>query len=478
MQPTNDKVEDVTYGSIHHTKDDSECDDRQERQPLFSRKNEIIENVTENRAMIGFGVVTVAVLCSICLIIFSPTGVHKPSSESGSNVPPLSTKSPLLDLGLDGVERVGRASPSSIWGEKAKEEPIPTNRWYLNLVANHAEYPSDETRAYTTPYLIDTAAANKMAGIRVHWPVVQTESRNMQMVCNAGNGLTLGSKDLSNSYQVDQNETLSQLGVSLRWTKDGDDAKDGNFMKTSIVRGMPYATMTYVGGVTPSIFSYNALASDAIVDEDDANFTKVLKCGLLDDGVVSNATTVKVENEVKLHFVNSDFTWLLFFSHPVEIECGISAEFITQAKFLLNVKSTSLPKDPLYVRLALADQCTTGKSDIHQHCQSRMDSKAIEEYVADLRYSSNIFPTSPSVHIEYSTDDKDYYSSSNAKVYFDWEAKSSNKGAKSSNKKSEDIEDLLMFALPHHQKQLLKATPVTNHCMGTFHGKTCLVRGK
>ena len=76
--------------------------------------------------------------------------------------------------------------------------------------------------------------------------------------------------------------------------------------------------------------------------------------------------------------------------------------------------------------MATVDQCTMGKSDICQHCETRMEDWEVEEYTAAIQESSHMFPTSPTVHIEYSDDDKDYYSSSNANIHFDWNAKLAN----------------------------------------------------
>lgn len=448
------------YGAIQHSENGKE-----EQQPLVGKGVQ-----QRNRVRMGWGGTVVALACVSYSIHFLSTF----SSERGmkweeGSTPPLSTKSPDQLLEFASVHRVEGAAPSSIWGEKANEGPLPTNSWYLNLVSHHAENPDDQTRVYTTPYIIDTAAANEMAGIRVHWPVLQASDRNIQMISDFKNALTLGSSDLPKFYQVDQQEDLSPLGVSLRWNNSTEEKE--TFMKTSIVRGMPYATMIYAGDVLPSLFSYNAPASVLLVDEDDESSTKVLECGVLEeDATITNATTITVKKELKMHFLNSDFTWLLFFSQPVQIECGISKGDVQISEFQMNVKSTTFPAEPLFVRLALIDQCTTGKSDIHKHCAEKMKQADQEEYTAMLRNSSSIFPTSPRVSMEYSKDDDDEHSSGAAHINFDWMAKSS-------NEETSDLEDLIMFALPHHQEQLVENNQTMKHCVRTFHGNTCLVKG-
>jgi hypothetical protein len=50
---------------------------------------------------------------------------------SKDHTPPLSMLSPDKEMGLQAVHRADDASPSSIWGKKAKDGPLPTNSWYL-----------------------------------------------------------------------------------------------------------------------------------------------------------------------------------------------------------------------------------------------------------------------------------------------------------------------------------------------------------
>jgi len=326
-----------------------------------------------------------------------------------------------------------------------------------NLVSHRAAYqPDDSTRVYTVPYIIDTAAANEMAGIRVHWPVVSANSNNVQMVDDFKNGISLGTtdKDVSAKYKVDDKEPLSHLGVSLKW---GDKEKS---MKSHIVRGMPFGTVQYVGGVLPSLYSYNGPASDVLVDDD-----KELKCGVMEGKA---GPTMQVNNEVRLHFVNSDFTWALFFSSPVEISCAVSEGDEKTRQFQLDVVSYDESKvdGPLTVRLALLDQCTTGKSDITQHCLEKGKWKNQKEYEQLLKESASVFPTSPQLDFDYPESD-----SQEAKIAIDWGARTTIKG--------NDTEKLLMFAMPHHQDSLKNSSGVkiTDQCIDTFHGSTCLVLG-
>lgn len=283
------------------------------------------------------------------------------------------------------------------------------------------------------------------------------------MVDDFKNGITLGTtdKDVSPKYKVDDSEKLSHLGVSLKWGNHTDKK-----ITTHIVRGMPFGTVQYHGGVLPSIYSYNGPASDVLVDGD-----QELKCGVMKS---EKGPTMKVETEVQLHFINSDFTWALFFSSPVEISCDVSEGDEKTREFQLDVVSyeknekNESGSEPLTVRLALLDQCTTGKSDIKAHCLENAAWKNQKEYVRLLKDTVDVYPSSPKIDFEYSEmDDQE------ARMTIDWGARTTNVRK---NSESADTSKLLMFALPHHQDSL-DASQVTDHCMNTFHGSTCLVSG-
>ena len=335
-------------------------------------------------------------------------------------------------------------------------------------MSHHAKKPDDSTRVYTVPYIIDTAPANNISGIRVHWPVIQTSSMNIQMVNDFKNGISLGTLDstVPSAYQVDQDGDLSMLGVSLRWSNETENGGKG--MLTHIVRGMPYATMKYDGGVLPTLFSYNGPSSRPVVDG-----STELECGVLKDRVVDDSgPTVTVEKELKLHFINSDFTWMVLFSQPVDIQCGVTEGDEKVAEFQLNVKSISSLADPLTVRLALIDQCTTGESNIKAHCAEKQALQDRSGYIDMLRNSSHIVATSPKVEFDYPDDEGD---DRKAYITFDWAAENS-KG----NTSISDLNDLIMFALPHHKKELVggsSGAEITPYCIPTFHGETCLVKG-
>jgi hypothetical protein len=123
-------------------------------------------------------------------------------------------------LGLYSVER-DNLKPSKAWGRALVESgrPLPTNAWYLNLLSDQAgtAQNTEASRVYTVPYIIDTVG--KIPGIRVHWPTLQTNPKNMQMVVDASNGVTLGATHADPHYQLaaSSDGSTSLLGLALQW---------------------------------------------------------------------------------------------------------------------------------------------------------------------------------------------------------------------------------------------------------------------
>ena len=444
---------DYTYGSVaaddeHDEKlplemQDDLGDSIRDGEKKFAASNPLCSGRTK-KASIGIGI---GAILAVAMVAFDRKADPFADDDLSAyaNLPSLATASPEEAFGFLGIERAEGSDPSPVWGDV--EGPYPTNSWYLNLVSHKSSVQPDEimSRVYTTPYVIDTAPPNDMAGIRVHWPVVKASAKNIQMVYDYKNGVSIGSTDVDASYKVDADEDISDLGLSLKW---GD--KSEKAMATHIVRGMPYATTRYYGGAMPALHSDNAPDSQPLIDG-----VTELDC--------EGGGTAMVEMEIQLHFRNSDFTWAMFFSKPVEVSCEIIGDDINVATFELSVIDYEVGDEPLTVRMALIDPCTTGKSDITQHCSEKNEWKDPDGYISLLRERAGTFPTSPTIDFEYPEDDVPT-EEREVKMTIDWKAKG-----------GEDEDDLIMFALPHHQEDL--AETCTTYCIPTFHGKTCLVEG-
>ncbi len=334
------------------------------------------------------------------------------------------------------------------------------------------------------PYIIDTASPYKgMEGLRVHWPVVQANTINVQMVDDFKNALCLGAEGFTHSdgearYKV-QEGRLSHLGVGLEWTEDFSS------MSSSIIRGMPYATMEYnlTGTATkeaiiPTLYSYNGLSSNVQIDRDepfapDTKKRPKLACGV-EGSALHKGNTVTVQSHLHLHMINSDFTWMVFFNKPVRVKCtnpnGVSDRKLTDFKLSIVdvLDETDEESSNLVIRVALLDQCTTGESTIKQHCLDRNAHADPEGFENLIKTNAHAIPRSPTIHFEY--DSKSSTDEDVAKLHIDWDATSTTQ-----NK----TDDLLMFALPHHLESLYAVNSsniITDYCVHSFHGNTCLIQ--
>jgi hypothetical protein len=362
---------------------------------------------------------------------------------------------------------------------------------FQNLLSKNAgtSRATEANRVYTIPYIVDTVGS--LTGVRLHWPTIQASDRNMQMVVDASNGLTLGAaeEDIGRKYSLvhkEDEEELSPLGLSLQWGDGDSNSTSAARMTSHIVRGMPYATMQYEGGAQPAIAGGKIPVTPPLVDGN----TK-LECG----DIILHETTKKPKSfskseavsakEVQMHFKGSDFTCVVFFSRPVQVSCSVAPEndgpgLIPETMFQMHVTDetkdmdTTSTSSPLIVRLALVSQCTTGHSSIHEHCVSQQQMKDPDGYLEVLRENAGFFPKNPKMEVDFSSKEEESETEDSFRVTFDWDVQKFNQ--------NNDTE-LLMFALPHHQTGLepLQGEStnevLTNYCTPTFHGETCLVKG-
>lgn len=513
----------------------------------------------------------------------------KPAAGGGRvPMPPALSDIDPTSMGFRSTTRSGLALPSKAWGEhylnNGDEEqvftPLPTNEWYGNLISHVAatdpSVAGEVAHVYTIPYVLGVSPPHPtklphpkkgsapkvkqtMAGIDLLMPVVKAGASNIQMVFNKLNGVSLGaivkqdessttdkkkkgSSSALTSYVVDPDEPISPLGVSLKWNHVN--------MKSHIVRGMPYGTVRFgkdamKKSVLPTILSGNrpvsiVLDSDrkATEEEGDDASSKQMMCGSLTGEPIhqdpnhmapishdGKAHIYSVKRELMFHSNQSDFTWVVFFSRPVKVQCfsdamaAISVPGPTNdVQFRLNVVEVGggeHPDDELVVRMALLDGCTTGKSIIKEHCEHLSSlgyetitgKKKAKEYLKVLREGAMLYPKSPLVGTQFPEEEDDDSDGEGrvTNVVFDWDATSvSSKTAHvvskvkaeasvvaassglraattlSQTKKKNDA--FIMFALPHHLESL-SSTAATNSevddslCLHTFHGRTCLVQG-
>jgi len=411
---------------------------------------------------------------------------HHIDKYSTINIEPLSYKSPT-ELGILSYNRQS-SRPESVFGSVQNGSmigvPLPTNEWYLNLVVGlddnpgengqYDNYASEANRVYTIPYIVDVVGP--IVGIRLHYPNVLSYGTVVQSNFVPQHGLTLGAINdgFTRRYQVDEDTLPSKLGIGLRW-----EGNDNQYIRSSILRGMPYGTVEYNQGVLPTVAS-EVVPKFPIIDG-----SIELECGVLDSS--SKGTTnssIFVKEDIELYFPESDLTWLVFFSRPAKVQCLINPNKLVSAAsvppggevaskddnpsaFQLRVDPTS-DVDPFIVRVALANNCTTG-TNVH-FCERDRSPRDQSTFMSVLRDHASIYPTSPTVKYSFTDPEgglkPETPDSKSAFLYFDWAAKSW----------SDSENELITFALPHHV-DILHTNDKIGHCVRSLHGNACLVKG-
>lgn len=228
-------------------------------------------------------------------------------------------------------------------------------------------------------------------------------------------------------------------------------------MQSSLVRGMPYATMTYNMGSSeekfyPTVAAEINLASDPVIDGHTS-----MHCSSV------NPKPMLVEKEVELFFHESDFTWLVFVSKPVDVQCVLMPDGGMQLQ-VVNAE------DKFIMRVAIEKLCTSNQNPIYCH-QEQMDPEALHigqgRYFDLIRAASSVYP-GPNTSVKHSINEDN-----ELVMIFDWDA-----ALMRSDNENTTIEDLLVFALPHHADILVGITPFPEkYCAHSLIGPACLIEG-
>ena len=310
-------------------------------------------------------------------------------------------------------------------------------------------------------------------------------------------------------------------------------------MSSSIVKGMPYGTMVYEttkykstqhGSSKhgekwyPTVASQIPLAKAPIVDgkiklachgqtfsssstnSSQTNSTNThhhlnstsssSSAAAMDDDVEPELYQVKVEREIELFFADSDFTWLVFVSKPVTMQCVVDKD--THAVQLQVVDDThhadydddakdgtsddGKQEPPFVMRIALAKFCTSNKNPIYCHHEQMLPySLAVGQgrYEDLLRNHSRLVP-GPNTDFDYNVDQ----TKQQIDIVFDWDARDMRDyyapPAKDDTSTNKSIDhDLIAFALPHHLDLMgtRYAPGYLKYCSNTLIGPACMLAG-
>jgi len=214
------------------------------------------------------------------------------------------------------------------------------------------------------------------------------------------------------------------------------------------------------------------------------------------DGNYSKHSFV-VEKEMKFTLDQSDMTWIIFVSEPIEFICSYYdvATYIESLHLppgVVNNERYSYfdlqalhPMKKGMVRLAMVNNCTTGQNQ--QYCERRQprDQTAYEEL---LRTHADIYPTAKAdVEFTFPTEESE---EEELRLVFNWHPASMShlRSDKPTYSVPSTIADpfaakheVLLFALPHHQERMRSTLESTNQvltnvgCSPTLHGIACPV---
>ena len=419
-------------------------------------------------------------------VLVSVDGTHMISSdevvkltEDNQVLPtPLSTLDPVKDLHMYGYERGEGSSPSDVFGKLQKGQAVtghalPTNKWYENILLLKDQDPEFKNQIYTVPYVI--GVAGEIAGLKVSPTRLLAMDHVVQVSFVAQHSLTMGaSHNLFHSstnssvsiqdamhkrYALDddrfdeasgKNSPITPLGVTLKWNPV-DDSSPLTKMSSSLVRGMPYATMhyhynsdegTFMDSVVPTLLAEIKLRSPPIVDS-----THELNCT---KGEIAEGDEMTVFETVKLTFIESDYTWLVYYSQPVRVRClenDGDKTFVLQVTGLAQGEPKNGLQDDsvLTSRIALMNNCTHGTNPTH--C-IRGKPYNRSEYGKLLTKHSSIYPgMNTKIDYTFFSDEKE---SEGAYSYlqFEWDAQDMRPVNRHNQKAEADSPEVLIYSLP------------------------------
>lgn len=262
------------------------------------------------------------------------------------------------------------------------------------------------------------------------------------------------------------------------------------FMSSSIVRGMPYGTMNYkydtsngdFGSILPTVVSEINLYSPPVAD---SSFELV--CSKRKKVMQGSHVEQLVKKSIKIVLLQSDISWLIFYSHPVYVRCYDMSEdtttlpFVIQATRLANM--TEGDTELLFTsRIALMNNCTLGTNP--SHCKNGRPSN-MTQYEKLLHQHADVYP-GRNTKIDY-TFFSDEVEGGGAYAYlqYDWDAHHVQRGKFTPENGMVDA-GLLMYSLPHH-REIMHSQSIspnsfefeggTSHCTPSLNGNACIVDG-
>ena len=391
-------------------------------------------------------------------------------------IPPFSVLDPVQDLERYGYDRPTSSSPNArldpLREQSKGRRALPTNSWYQNMLRLDVDQdPTKNHRVYTVPYILD--AAGDFPGLRAHSTRLDATPSQVILQIDEPYALTLGARTdtiqennnnnaaallLDKGYSVHE---ATELGLTLHW---------GSYMKSTLTRGAPYVTMIYnmadppatSMGLLPTMHWELDTSELPIVDG-----TRTVDC--------QSEPVFTVEREIELAFHNSGQRWLVFFSRPVQLQCNNEQGSPTILQVLKD--DDDYDENPLLVvrGAVIVSSFSTGDDD----------EVFSESYANQLRAHATVYP-GQSTAVTQSFDEEN----NQARISFNWDPQSMNirnvngvdqmiSRSSVDGSGSDAGNEMIMFALPHHQEILSgdTNTVMPNLCTISLLGPVCLTTG-
>ena len=224
-------------------------------------------------------------------------------------------------------------------------------------------------------------------------------------------------------------------------------------MRSSIVRGMPYATMKYPSvsesgpsgqRILPTVMAEFPFDGTLTVDG-----TEIVDCNA--GGSLFSMFNARRDVSVTFH---NGLTWMIFVSQEVTFQCSTTAG----ANLVLQVATLQQnPAQELLVRLALVIPSVDSNGVVLPPSND-----FTQLYASLLRDHAHVYPgEDTSVSLDVNS------GGLQATITYDWDATRM-------DGTSGDTSKLLTFALPHHQDKL---STLDEFCTSSLIGRVCLVEG-
>lgn len=194
-----------------------------------------------------------------------------------------------------------------------------------------------------------------------------------------------------------------------------------------------------------------------------------------------------VEKSIQITFLESDVTWLIFYSHPVYVRCydlehdTTATPFVVQATRLANASAVE-EDDWLVSRVALMNNCTIGANPSHCKNGKPNDKTSFGKL---LHEHADVYP-GPHTKIDYTFfSEEDADGGAYSYLQYDWDAHHVRKGKFTPENGMVDA-GLLMYSLPHH-REAMYSQPISRNrfnfknnesfCTPSLNGEVCIVDG-